>query len=315
MSSLEEAKDILRQFGFPEGQTNDISGRTLLALTQQTANTNWADSTNPRLRVRAMLDWMREYLDYPIAENSRESVRRFVLHQFVDAGFCLINDDDPDRAVNSPNTNYRLAPESLTVIKQYKTNRWKPALKKYLTSAPGLAERYKRARSFHRIPITLSNGKVASISSGGQNKLIKLMVDEFCSRFVERGIILYVGDADSKLGVFDEDYFATLNIKINQHGKLPDLVVYQPHTNWLFLMEACSTHGPIDNTRIGELKQLFATATAGLVFVTCFPDRGTMRRYLPDLAWETEAWVADNPDHMIHFDGTKFLGPYREHED
>lgn len=311
MSTLEEAKDILEQFGFPKHQTNDISGRTLLALAQQTTDTQWADATNPRLTVRDTLDWSRNQLHHDIAENSRETVRKFVLHQFVDAGFCLHNDDDPNRSTNSKNNNYRLAPEPLAVIRQYKTEGWDPALKKYLTIAPGLADRYKQARNLHRIPITLASGKTVSIKSGGQNELIKSMIDEYCSRFIPGGVIIYIGDADSKLGFFDEAYFASLNVKIDPHGKLPDLVVYQPETNWLFLMEACSTNGPMDNTRISELQTLFANCTAGLVFVTCFPNRATMRRYLPDLAWETEAWVADNPDHMIHFNGSKFLGPYR----
>jgi type II restriction enzyme len=314
MSTLEEAKDILRQFRFPKAQTNDISGRTLLALAQQTADTKWADATNPRLGVRAMLDWMREHLDYPIAENSRESVRRFVLHQFVDAGFCLYNDDDPARATNSSKNNYRLTSKALSVIQRYGTDKWTPALEAYLAVAPGLADRYKQARDLHRIPITLPGGAEISIKAGGQNVLIKSMVDDFCSRFIQGGKVIYIGDADSKLGTFDEKLLASLGVEVNHHGKLPDLVVYQPKTNWLFLMEACSTHGPVDNIRISELRELFADSTAGLVFVSCFPDRATMRRFLPDLAWETEAWVADNPSHMIHFNGSKFLGPYHASE-
>ena len=88
------------------------------------------------------------------------------------------------------------------------------------------------------------------------------------------------------------------------------LVVYQPSRNWLFLMEAASSHGPVDAKRHGELAKLFGESTAGLVYVSCFPDRGTMRKFLTELAWETEAWCASDPTHMIHLNGDKFLGPY-----
>ena len=101
-----------------------------------------------------------------------------------------------------------------------------------------------------------------------------------------------------------------LDITVDHHGKLPDLVVYQPSKNWLFLMEAASSHGPVDAKRHDELSALFADCTAGLVYVSCFPDRATMRKFLTDLAWETEVWNADEPTHMVHLNGERFLGPY-----
>lgn len=55
---------------------------------------------------------------------------------------------------------------------------------------------------------------------------------------------------------------------------------------------------------------LFRAATPGLVYVSCFPDRREMRKYLHEIAWETEAWSADDPTHLIHFNGERFLGPY-----
>jgi type II restriction enzyme len=87
-------------------------------------------------------------------------------------------------------------------------------------------------------------------------------------------------------------------------------MVYLPERNWLVLMEAASSHGPVDSKRYGELRSLFGDASAGLVFVSCFPSRAAMRKYLSDIAWETEAWCADNPSHIIHFNGERFLGPY-----
>ncbi len=97
---------------------------------------------------------------------------------------------------------------------------------------------------------------------------------------------------------------------IDSHGKMPDVVVHHVKKNWLVLIEAVTSHGPVDGKRRDELGRLFAGSKAGLVFVTAFLDRAAMVRYLADISWETEVWVADAPSHLIHFNGERFLGPY-----
>ncbi|MFE9887490.1 BsuBI/PstI family type II restriction endonuclease [Streptomyces scopuliridis] len=310
MSRLDEAKEILQSFGFDKGRSNDRSGRTLLALAQLGETSSWADATNDMLGVRAILDWIRDELGHVVAENTRETYRRQTLHQFRDAGFVIYNDDDPGRSTNSSANNYRLSPQALEVIKLHGTPAFEKALQQYLVAAPGLLSMYQAARALTRIPVTLPGGMGLSLGGGGQNVLIKQMIDDFCGYFVPGGEVLYIGDADEKLMHFDEDKLASLGVTVDTHGKLPDLVVYQEEKNWLFLMEAASTHGPVDAKRHGELQALFAGSTAGLVYVSCFPDRPTMRKFLADLAWETEAWCASDPTHMIHLNGKRFLGPY-----
>ena len=91
---------------------------------------------------------------------------------------------------------------------------------------------------------------------------------------------------------------------------MPDVVLYFPDKDWLLLVESVTSHGPVDSKRHEELSALFAAAKPGLVYVTAFPDRATMGKYLSDISWETEVWVAEAPTHMIHFNGERFLGPY-----
>lgn len=177
--------------------------------------------------------------------------------------------------------------------------------------APGLRAKYKQERKLDRIPVKISYDREISLSPGGQNILIQQMIDVFCSHFIPGGEILYVGDADAKLAFFEEKRLAELGIEVDTHGMLPDLIVYDAQRNWLFLMEVASTHGPVDAKRHGELERLFGNSSAGLVYVSCFPDRATMRKFLVDLAWETEAWCASDPTHMIHLNGHRFLGPYQ----
>ena len=234
-------------------------------------------------------------LRHPIAENSRETIRRLVLHQFVDAEFCLYNDDDPARPTNSSKNNYRLNPEALLTIKLYGTPDFVPAVEEYLAEVGSLTAKYQAARDLARIPVTTPTGEVFTLKGGGQNILIKEMVENFCAYFVPGGEILYVGDADDKLATFERDRLASLGVVVDEHGKMPDLVVYQASSNWLFLMEAASTHGPVDHIRYSELSRMFAGSSAGIIYVSCFPNRSVMRRFLADLAWETEVWLASTP--------------------
>ena len=310
MSTVQESQDILRAFEFDRKRTNETSARTLLALAGLDESSAWADATNERMGVRHILDWMRGPLRHPIAENSRETIRRFVLHQFVDAGFCLYNDDDPARPTNSSKNNYRLNPEALLTIKLYGTPDFVPAVEEYLAEVGSLTAKYQAARDLARIPVMTPTGEMFTLKGGGQNILIKEMVENFCAYFVPGGEILYVGDADDKLATFERDRLASLGVVVDEHGKMPDLVVYQASSNWLFLMEAASTHGPVDHIRYSELSRMFAGSSAGIIYVSCFPNRSVMRRFLADLAWETEVWLASDPTHMIHLNGDRFLGPY-----
>ncbi len=308
-ATIDGARVMLDRFGFDSERSNERSALVLLGLLGLRPGDNWEEATNAARGVTPLMEhaqlWGTRW-----APNTRETVRRFTLHQFVDAGLVEYNHDDPGRPVNSPRANYRISPAALAVIKSWGHSAGEDALAAYLLDLPGQVEAYRAARELHRVPVTLPNGTAVTLSPGGQNVLIAAMVEEFCPRFTPGGEVLYLGDADSKLALFNEETLAALGVTVDHHGKLPDLVVFMPDRGWLVLMEAASSHGPVDAKRHAELRALFAGSSAGLVFVSCFPDRVTMRRYLTDLAWETEAWAADEPDHLVHFNGERFLGPY-----
>jgi type II restriction enzyme len=148
------------------------------------------------------------------------------------------------------------------------------------------------------------------LTPGGQNLLIKQAIEEFCPRFTPGAHVLYVGDAGRRDPIFEANALEDLGVTLDKHGKLPDLIVYLPDREWLLLIEAAASHGPVDGKRRNELEHLFREASVGLVFVSCFPSREDMRKYLSEMAWETEVWCADNPSHLIHFNGERFLGPH-----
>ena len=159
---------------------------------------------------------------------------------------------------------------------------------------------------------SLMDGQEIKLSPDRQNVLVKKIVEDFCSLFTPGGQIIYVGDTQSKWAYYDADKLASLGVTIEEHGKMPDVVVHHVKKNWLFLIEAATSHGPVNPKRRQELKIYLPDQSAGLVFVTAFMDRHAMLKYLSDISWETEVWVADSPTHLIHFNGERFLGPYED---
>jgi type II restriction enzyme len=311
VDKVEQARRLLTRLGMDNERSNERSALTLLALLRLNQGDAWSDSANPMLGTRALMDWIRDEYRRDYAPNTRETIRRFTLHQFADAMLVAQNPDRPDRPVNSPHWNYQVTTEALAVIQLYGTPAFDTALAEYLTIVPGLKARYAAARELNRIPVTVPGGKPFVLSPGGQNVLIKQMVEEFCPRFTPGGELLYVGDADDKWALFDADRLAELGVTVDQHGKMPDVVVHLPSKDWLVLMEAASSHGPVNFSRRGELASLFGNAAPGIVYVSCFPDRREMRKYLHEIAWETDVWCAEDPTHLIHFNGERFLGPRR----
>jgi hypothetical protein len=307
---LQEALSILNDLDLPRAQQNDRSALCLLALLDLRPNRSWAAATAPLIGITPMMDWARTHFDKNYAPNTRETFRRQTMHQFVDAGIALYNPDEPGRPVNSPNAVYQIEPTCLALLRSFETTEYKLRLKGYVAARGSLAKRYAAERDMKMVPISLGKGRNISLSAGAHSELIKAIVEAFGPRFVPGGELIYAGDTGDKWGYFDEPVLSSLNVKIDNHGKMPDVVIYYPDRNWLVLAEAVTSHGPVDAKRHGELQNLFAKSKAGLVFVSAFPDRRTFTKYSEAISWETEVWIADNPSHLIHYNGARFLGPY-----
>lgn len=140
--------------------------------------------------------------------------------------------------------------------------------------------------------------------------LIKAIIEHFCPAFAPGGVVLYIGDTENKFVHLETAGLAALGVTLDSAAKIPDVIVHYRAMNWLLLIEAVTSAGPVDGKRRKELKDLFAGCKAGLVFVTAFETRRTMQTFVSHIAWESEVWIAEDPDHMIHFHGERFLGPY-----
>ena len=310
---INEALEILQQLGLPKEQLNERTAICLLALLTLPTDKTWDQASNPLMGIRAILDFAREKLAHHYAENTRESIRKYSVKQLVAAGILLRNPDQPDRAVNSSLNCYQVEQAVLVLLRQFGSPSWGKSLSVYLKHRPTLAEQFSQHRDMQRISVAIRQGHSISLSAGKHSHLIQSIIEEFAAYFVSGGQLIYVGDTGKKWGYFDEDLLRSLGVQVDSHGKMPDVMLYDRARNWLILIEAVASSGPVDGIRHNELASLFKASTAGLIYVTAFPDRGeVMRKFLSVVAWETEVWCASDPTHLIHFNGTRFLGPYKE---
>lgn len=313
MSKIEEAQEILRVIGMPPAQCNELSALVLLALCGIKEDDEWDQATRKSLRLtKGIMDFVNQEYGREYAPNSRETFRRQVLHQFVQGDVAYYNPDNPNLPVNSPNAHYSLSDELLSVVKAYNTENFAEEVNKFLKEVGALKNQYLKERVMNQIPVKLPNGEELRLSAGKHNELQAAIVEEFASRFTKKGKLLYLGDTEKKDLHVDDDSLRELGIPIDQHSKLPDVVILDTERNWLFLIEAVTTHGPVSPKRLLELEDFLKDCKIGKVYVTAFPDMTTFKKYTKDLAWETEVWLMEIPDHMIHFNGDRFLGPHKK---
>jgi len=309
---VEQARQIIISLGLPKAQQNERSALCLLALLNLTPGKSWADAENPLIGITPIMDWARKHFGKEYAPNTRETVRRQSMHQFCDAGVALYNPDKPDRPVNSPKAAYQIEPAALALLRTFDTSAWDGNLVAYLAERETLIARYAKEREQNRIPVEIESNQQITLSPGEHSELIRAIIEDFAPRFAPASVLVYAGDTGDKWGYFDAALLAGLGVDVESHGKMPDVVLHYTKKNWLLLVESVTSHGPVDGKRHTELANLFSRSTAGLVYVTAFPNRAVMGRHLGEIAWETEVWVADSPSHLIHFNGERFLGPYSE---
>ena len=306
-----EAIDILGQFGLPRAQINERTAYCLLALLNITPDKAWGEAGSPLVGITPMMDFAREYYGKDYAPNTRETFRRFSMHQMVQAGIALYNPDMPDRPTNSPKAVYQISPAALDVIKAYGSRDWTGKLAAFKSMASTLTAQYAKERLMDMVKVKIRKDLQVSLSPGKHNELIRAIIEDMAPRFIPGSTLVYIGDTGEKWGFFDDALSARLGFSVEVHGKMPDVILWQEEKNWLVLVESVTSHGPVDSKRYIELSELFSSVHADKVFISAFPDKRTFARFAPDVAWETEVWVADNPTHMVHFNGDKFIGPYK----
>ncbi|MFW5794926.1 MAG: BsuBI/PstI family type II restriction endonuclease [Bacillota bacterium] len=277
MNKLEEAKIILKKLDLPKAQQNNRSAYTLLALLGLEEDDDWSNSGQNLMGIHDIIVFIKDNYDFEYAENSRESIRRRTIHQFMDAMIIEKNADDPSRPTNSGNTVYSIIPEVLDVFTTFGTDEWEDSINNFFEEYESLNEKYTKKREMHKIPVKIEDKEI-QFSPGEHNELQKLIIEDFGSRFAKGAKLLYVGDtADKSLYKLNKT-MKELGIPTSKHDKLPDVILYNEDKNWLFLCEAVTSHGPISEKRYIELEKMLENCNTKNIFCTCFLDKKTYRK-------------------------------------
>ena len=304
MGKLDDAKEILKDCGMPVQQQNDISAYTLLTLAEVDPDMEWEQATNSWKRIHDVLEFTSEKYEKSYAENTRETIRKNCMHQFREGAIV----EDNGKATNSPNYRYRITCETLELIQSYNSGAYVERLSAYLKEKETLVEKYASKKQMEMMPVKINHEEL-NFSPGKHNELQKAIIEEFAPRFAPNAECLYVGDTIKKDLIKNVEKLSALGFEITLHDKMPDVVLYCEDKNWIYFIEAVTSVGPMSPQRIIEIEEMTKEVSAGKIYVTAFPDFSAYKKFSEDLAWETEVWLSELPDHMIHLNGDKFMGP------
>lgn len=304
MSKIEDARKILYFLGMPNKQQADLCCYSLLAMLGITPKTKWNSATNEWMRIHDILVFTKEKYSTTYAENSRETFRKQAMHHFRNAAII----EDNGKATNSPNYRYRITEEALELIKSYRSPEWKSKLSSFKENHESLVDLYSSKKQMTKMPVKI-NGIDFTFSVGKHNELQKAIIEEFAPRFAPNSECLYVGDTIEKDLVKNVDKLAELGFEITLHDKMPDVVLYCEDKDWIYFIESVTSVGSMEPKRIKEIEEMTVKVKSGKIYVTAFPDFKTFKKFSESLAWETEVWISDVPEHMIHLNGDKFMGP------
>lgn len=285
-------------------QQADICCYVILAMAGIKPEMPWNEATNEWIRIHDIIQFANTYYGTSYAENSRETFRKQALHRFRTAALV----EDNGKATNSPNYRYRLTDETLQLIKNINSNALDAAMSRFLKYHDKLVDMYASKKKMTMMPVKI-NGDDFKFSAGKHNELQKAIIEEFAPRFAPNAECLYVGDTIEKDLVKNVEKLSELGFEITLHDKMPDVVLYREDKNWIYFVESVTSVGPMDPKRILEIEELTKNVSAGKIYVTAFLDFKTYKKFAEELAWETEVWIAEMPEHMIHLNGDKFMGP------
>ena len=307
MNKISSIKAMLKALKIPQPQQNEMCCLVLLALAELTPQTDWNNATNNWHRIHDLLHFINRSLGGSYAENTRETIRKHAVHYFRSAAII----EDNGKATNSPNYRYRLTDEVLQIIRRLNTDTWHKRCSHFLKNHRSLIEKLEQKRTLSKIPVYI-NGKQLEFSQGKHNELQKAIIEEFAPRFAPGSRCLYVGDTTNRSLLLDEEYLDGLGIQLSVNNKLPDIVLYSTEKKWLYFIEAVTSSGPISPARKNELDTMTLDTSVGIIYVTAFSDFRSFNKFSGQIAWDTEVWIAAAPDHMIHLNGDRFIGPRGE---
>lgn len=260
-------------------------------------------------RTRDIIAFENEYLGEDISSGSYDDIRRQDLKLLVEAGIIVNSSSTEEQATNNPSRGYGLSTSFANLLHSFGSSRWEILLNEFRKETKSLKEELKRRRDLQKVPVTLPNGKTIVLSYGEHNNLQKAIIEVFLPLFGFGAEVLYVGDTKDKFLHLEKAELEKIKFFTLEHEELPDVVAYSREKNLLYLIEAYHSTGEWDEIRVRKVRRKLEESgcTANIIFFTAFENKNIFKQKAKDIAWETEVWIADSPEHLVHFNGYKFL--------
>lgn len=304
--------DVLGEVGIPlDGTPRRLEKMAMACLAVGDIKSAFSEAKsaadNHFLTTREIIIFENANYGESISSGSYDDIRRKDLLLPVQARIVLNSSSFDTQATNNPTRGYALNPLFAGLIKHYGSTKWKKYLANYKKQVELLKEELDRKRNLEKIPVKLPSGVELELSAGEHNALQKSIVEDFLTRFGMGAEVLYIGDTSDKFLYRNDAVLKQIGFFTIEHEELPDVVAYCRQKNLLFLIEAVHSAGPMSEIRVRKLKKQLEKCTAIPIFVTTFLNKKEFRKWVTEIAWETEVWIAESPEHMIHFNGYKFL--------
>lgn len=306
--------DVFQKIGIPvDGTDRKVERMAKACLAVGKIKKSFAEALSEEndgfVRTRDIISFENENYGEHISPGSYDNIRRTDLKMLIEAGIVINSSSKENQATNNPSRGYALSKSFVELLYSYGSEEWDMRLSEYLKEAKSLKEELECRRNLMKVPVTLPGGKRISLSYGAHNDLQKEIIETFLPLFGFGAEVLYVGDTTDKFLHLDEKALKEINFFVLEHDELPDVVAYSHEKNLLYLIEAYHSTGEWNEIRVRKVKRKLKESgcTADVVFFTAFETKNAFKQKAKDIAWETEVWIAESPEHLVHFNGYKFL--------
>lgn len=263
------------------------------------------------LTTREIIAYENKYFEENISSGSYDDIKRKDLSRLLLA--MIVVNSKPGSNTSNPTRGYKINSEYSRIIKNYGQSDWFTQVAAFNKMHPTYQERVSTKREIPKLVVHTLDGREIQLKDGEHNAIQKQIIEELLPRFGYGAVLLYCGDSDNKYGlIYEKEKLAELGFSDLTQSILPDVVAYSLEKDWIYLIEAYHTSNPITPQRKLELQQMLGENAKKAVFITAFENNFVYRNCAEELAWETEVWIATEPDHMIHRDGFRFMGPYED---
>lgn len=306
--------DVFQKIGIPvDGTDRKVERMAKACLAVGKIKKSFAEALSEEndgfVRTRDIISFENENYGEHISPGSYDDIRRKDLKLLIEAGIVINSSSKENLATNNPSRGYALSKSFVELLYSYGSEEWDMRLSEYLKEAKSLKEELECRRNLMKVPVTLPGGKRISLSYGAHNDLQKEIIETFLPLFGFGAEVLYVGDTTDKFLHLDEKALKEINFFVLEHDELPDVVAYSHEKNLLYLIEAYHSTGEWNEIRVRKVKRKLKESgcTADVVFFTAFETKNAFKQKAKDIAWETEVWIAESPEHLVHFNCYKFL--------